>query len=501
MLLLDLNKSVKPEEQNQALDRACHWLDHEHADLHKAEIECGVDIALVKMLAFLEFRTGFRRPPIQADLRLITHQISKTCQALELLYNKAPAESIEISFDRIGTDLLQILVTLMDDELQRRFKAIEPDKSPTSVLALAPNVSENPRNDETKKHSSDGSAHSMVDDNWERDLMLRKVTKILGHVARVGKATHAIAHFPGLLGSVLNLINLRPYSAIPWEARLSSLWTIANLACNTENMMMMICTPGLINSLVNIGYRQLSRDAPLTETMEILRSQAIASRAFLNLSWPPENKVVMADNLAMVQALCNLAVSRVTPYGRSRTIQDILVQTRRHSLGALRNLAAAPRRSKIQLCNFNNGTLLDMLTDVALIDSDPKSTDLAFATIHNLAIHDTAISMVDKPDLILALKNQLLDEDKEKKMNPENAPKSHAASTILVLERSITRDMTSSYEALQELLYATTPSKTTTPATNHTKSRVQARTTTPSPPPLKDTDSTHSDNAPQVVQV
>ena len=62
------------------------------------------------------------------------------------------------------------------------------------------------------------------------DLVLRKATKILGHYARIGKATKAIAHFPGLLGSMLNLINMRPYDTIPWEARLSCLWTIANVS-------------------------------------------------------------------------------------------------------------------------------------------------------------------------------------------------------------------------------------------------------------------------------
>jgi hypothetical protein len=65
--------------------------------------------------------------------------------------------------------------------------------------------------------------------NYDGDLVLKKATKILGHYARVGQATKATAHFPGLLGSSLNLINM-PAESVPWEARLSCIWTIANVS-------------------------------------------------------------------------------------------------------------------------------------------------------------------------------------------------------------------------------------------------------------------------------
>jgi len=133
---------------------------------------------------------------------------------------------------------------------------------------------------------------------------------------------------------------------------------------------------------------------------------------------------------------------------------DILAQTRRFAVGALRNLAAAPRRSKIALCENNNGKLLDVLTDVALHEEDDSIVDLAFATIHNLAIHDTAEIMVSKPDLILALKNHLLIQGTGHEALSHH--KSHASSTLLVLERSISPDM-ECYENLRELLDAINP--------------------------------------------
>ena len=85
-----------------------------------------------------------------------------------------------------------------------------------------------------------------------------------------------------------------------------------------------------------------------------------------------------------------------------------MLQTRQQAAGTLRNLAAAPRRNKIRLCEYENGLLLDVLTDAVLNDVDDGVKKRAFATINNLAFHDTAMAMVKHPALVLALKNALL---------------------------------------------------------------------------------------------
>lgn len=452
------------EERLGSIYNAISAFDHDDKELHNREIQAGADIALVKMLAFLEFKTGFRRPPIKVNLDAITKEISLTCQALEMVY-RASSESVEVSFNRVGTDLMQIIVILIDEEVKARMQKFTQDSSPASA-ASAPLPSTGFSSDDQKDgDEEEGGQRSVTPPpyenawgvgDWDRDLMLRKASKILGHFARVGQATRDIAHFPGLLGSILNLINMRPYDAVPWEARLSCLWTIANLACNTDNMMMMICCPGLVNSLVNVGFRQVEPMEPIERTMEVLRARSIASRAILNLSWPPENKILLSENPALVSMLSQLAVKRSPPYSRSKTMQDILAQTRRYAVSGLRNLAAAPRRSKIALCEHGNGRLLDTLTDVALNEDNEAIVELAFAAIHNLAIHDTAEIMVGKPDLVLALKNHLLSEGPE---DESTKPKSHASSTLLVLERSITPEMPS-YDNLRELLDAVNPTDT-----------------------------------------
>lgn len=332
--------------------------------------------------------------------------------------------------------MLQILVVLIDDE-----------------------INDSARKNEKKDGGSLEGKYSYV-----HDLVLRKATKIIGHFARVGMATRPMARFPGFLGSVLNLINMRPYSSIPFEARLSCLWTIANLACNTDNMAMMMSTPNLIDSLVTITNRRPNSGDSIETIMEILRAKSIASRSFLNLSWSPENKILMSENVAVVLALSRLVMERQPPYKSSKTMQNVLVQARRHSIASLRNISAAPRRSKISLCSYNNGKLLDVLTDVALNETDQYVVDLSFSAIHNLAIEETAEAIVDRPALVLALKNVLLEDDNKNKDDSQEGERHSvtcqcASATITVLESAITPDKPS-YENLRELLDAINPSNT-----------------------------------------
>lgn len=443
-----------------AIYKAISSLDHDDSELHTLEIEACADIALVKMLAFLEFKTGFRRPPIVANIDAITKEISLTCQALEMVY-RASSEAVEKSFKRVGTDLMQIIVILVEEEIKSRLKAYTPN-SPQIAAAKPKEPTEQDKEGETNDAAETRSVtppplgNLPVVGNWDTDLLLRKASKIIGHFARVGQATRPVAHFPGLLGTILALINVRPYELIPWEARLSCLWAIANLACNTDNMMMMICTPGLIDSLINVGFRQIHLPEPLERTMEVLRAKSISSRALLNLSWPSENKILMSENAALLQSLCHLAVQRDFPHYKSKTMQNLLTKTRRHSIGTLRNLAAAPRRSKIGLCEYKDGAILDTLLSALVNDSDAETVDLALAALYNLATHDTAKFIAAKEELVRVL-NQCA-KDKETEKDPTK-PMDHASSVLLVLKRSITPEM-DSYNNLKEYIGTINPPET-----------------------------------------
>jgi hypothetical protein len=353
----------------------------------------------------------------------------------------------------VGNDLLQILVTLFDEEKKDRLKMITSSSSNDSrSKSTRTNVNQTTEgNDDCLNEGYEGS-------KCIRNLIIRKATKVIGHFARVGKATRPMARFPGFLGTILDLCNIRPYSMIPFEARLSCLWTIANLACNADNMTMMIDTPNLIDSLIAISNRRPNSSETIESIMETLRAQSITSRALLNLSWSLENKVHMSKNPALVQALCRLALGRQAPYKNSKTMQNILVQTRRHSLASLRNICAAPKCSKIALCNYNHGKVLDTLTDVILNETDQSVLNFSFYAIHNLTIPETAEVIVDRAALVLGLKNVLLEGNGDCLKEDTHTIKCQCASaTILALERAIAPDK-SSYAEFRELLDTIDPS-------------------------------------------
>jgi hypothetical protein len=79
--------------------------------------------------------------------------------------------------------------------------------------------------------------------------------------------------------------------------------------------------------------------------------------------------------------------------------------------------------------------------------------DLSFFSI------PAAEKIVNHPALVLALKDALLSEQESHKS--DGSPRSHAAATLMVLERSITPEM-GSYENLRDLLDAITPNPATT---------------------------------------
>ena len=534
---VEIGTSATGSERLDILSRAKDFVDHTYAAGHDNEIAEGVDVVLVKQLVLLVFKlsrchnnNSQQNPsypqllaPEEDTLPSLIDEVCSALEALEMVY-RANDSGVSDSFRKIGPDLLHVLVTVIDEELNRRVVCDTKNKATTismdSVLAIekdskhafkpiqkdeavADTQQDDDENANTTRSVQKGFANEGEDDedaksvgstpelqrpitplyikagSPEGNFLILKATKIIGNLARVGNATQTLAFFPGLLSCLLNLINYQPYDAIPWEARLSALWILGNLACNPENMLMMTCTPGLVRSLVRVGCRALHADDPMEVTMEVLRSRALSSRALLNLSWKPENKIPLSENFALVELLTQLAVHRKAPaMNNSRTIKSILLQTRCHAVGALRNLAAAPRRTKIHLCEYKNGHVLDALTDVCLNEPDTGIQNRAFAAIHNLAVHDTAERMVERPALVLALKDVLLEEDgtattDSTPLCKEGSPRSHASATLLVLERTITPDM-ESYGNLRDLLDAVNPTVASDTEDDDSNERVKA---------------------------
>jgi hypothetical protein len=481
--------SITPSERLEAVRMVRDTFHHDNHAVHDEEMAYGADAALTKHLAFLLQQQSQQRASLAVTTTATTTQssndnnalattgstlsgagttsdemlhleLSATCEALESLF-RASSTAVGVSFKRLGWLLLRQLSSILKDEVVRRQRIATAQALPIETAVT-----------------------QVVESTNDGDVLLRRLTKLLGHFARVGEATHPMAHYPGLLGNLVQLITLYPYDCTPWEARLSALWTIANLACNPENMQMMACTPHLLSALVKIASRSLHPTDSLETTLEVLRSRSIAARAILNLSWSPENKVLLAEHTALVSLLTELlvvrsigsrgtdAANRSSFWHQSTTIHEILDTTRSHVAGALRNLAAAPRRVKIGLCSYQNGRLLDVLTDAALNDHHARVKDRAFATIHNLAVQDTAATMLNHPALVLAIKDVLLstaDEDGVHEQHQDGSPHDHAAATLLVLERSIQPSM-DSYENLLELLESLHPNGSTLQTPTRTSS-------------------------------
>lgn len=481
-----ISTSISPAERLEAVQKARDSFHHDVQAVHDEEMGTGADAALTKHLTFLVYHARHlseRNSDTDTDESVRT-EICLTLDVLESLY-RASSQIVGASFQRMGNELMHLLITIMDHEINRRqIQSANAEQGAFEMRDSVPRGEEQQTNiggtggSSTPSLNEDGKRVAEeeneegersrpitppgveTDQNGKFDRIMRKATKILGHFARAGEDTKPMAHFPGLLGSFVNLIALRPYALVPWEARLSALWTVANLACNAENMQMMACTPGLVDALVEVASRPLNFKASVETAIEVLRSRSIASRAILNLSWMRENKVLLSEHRALIDLLAELTVHRTASptMNKSRTVQEILVTTRRHAAGALRNLAAAPRRAKIFLCSYKDGHLLDVLTDAALNDPDTNVKDRAFATIHNLAIQDTAEKIVNHPALVLALKDVLLssEESIQSDSHTDGTPKEHASKTLLVLERSITPTM-DSYENLRDLLEAINP--------------------------------------------
>jgi hypothetical protein len=474
-----------------AIHQARISFQHDVQAVHNEEIARGADFALTKHLTYLLYHYCYadsdrQRKKSQKNLRL---ELSLTCDAMESLYG-ASSEAVALSFQRLGLELCHLLVTLINHELNLRHQLMNTDNRNNADANAEQSEPQSPPRlyEEERNATLDAMDEETEIVTEEGDLLLRQATKILGHFARVGEAIESIAHYPGLLQSLIFLISLRPYDVVPWEARLSALWILANLACDVNNMPMMASTAGLVQSLVDVAKRPFASADSLETIMECLRSRSIASRAILNLSWVADNKILLAENTSLMQLLADLCILRSVPNEvglarNSATIQTILDKTRRHAIGALRNIAAAPRKIKIELCHSRNGHLLDVLTDAALNDPDTHVKDRALATIHNLAVYDTATMMVNHPALVLALKDVLSSNDlnesgggdttrnreqetAESHHQGDGTPRQHASATLLVLERAITPEM-SCYENLRDLLDAlkTAPNSTTTEMT------------------------------------
>jgi len=442
-----ISSSVNHQDRIKAIRVAQQSFDHGIQLTHDREISAGADIALCKHLSLLLYKAQSEEmdrerhaaaaaagggggvdssrtttpDPVNSIPDLdpsegggVIEEMGSTCEVMEAVY-RCSADTVATSFARLGTELLPMLIKITNHEVRRR------------------------RDHQAASAATSERDHHQLDPLIDaRDLILKKTTKIMGHFARIGSLTQPLAYHPGLLSCLRRVISC-PIGIVPRECRLNALWIVANLACNAENMVMMACHPGLLETLVGPAHRAIENEeaeiGDIDLFMEALRSRDIAIRAIFNLSWAPENKLLLSEHANLVEALLRTLMYRVSSWGGfGRGVSGILLQSRKHAACALRNLAAAPRRNKQILCRqVANGTLLDKVSDSARNDPDSEVREKALAALNNLACSATAEEFVKRVDCLEILTDSaLLETD-----NEEGGTASHA---LRVLEKSIPED-------------------------------------------------------------
>lgn len=411
---LGIQNSICTKDRRSAIYTACATFDHTLEAVHDEEIKAGADIALCKHLSFLILKTEMlkssstgnetknARGNLDNEQNSIMEEITDTTAAMEMVL-RCSAKSISTTFERIGSEFLPLLFHLIRDQIQYATKNQSKLGSSSSPSSSPPPLSDDSsknqkeENEDVSENTDEGRPSNVLG-----DLCLKFCTKILGHFARVGVLTEILASTPDLLDTLKNIIAI-PQGIIPIEAKWNSLWVLANLACSADNMVRMAHHEGLVKTLIDVASHPCdeAKVKDIVQYLELLRSRSIAVRAILNLSWVQDNKVPFSEHSGLVDALLQTVSHRKSSWGgRGKGVSGILLQSRRHAAGALRNIAAAPRRNKKLLCRYASGTFLHTLAEIAKNDPDSTVRDKIHATLLNLVSADTVRIFISKKDVL-----------------------------------------------------------------------------------------------------
>jgi len=250
--------------------------------------------------------------PHDTEVEDISKEISNTTMAIEMVH-RCSADKILTVFHRTGSELLPLLLNEIQEQL--------------GLCGTYPlHHHHYPSNESFDVAACDSSAKGIssitTDDSEHRTggHHLKSCTKIIAHFARAGSLTEILAASNGLM-STLQYVTSSPYHAgtVPIEARLNSLWIIANLACSAENMIRMVRNPGLLQTLIEVILHPSQEDEEkvdwVLQYMELLRCRSVGLRAILNLSWAHENKTLFAEHVRLVEVLISTANHKESTWG------------------------------------------------------------------------------------------------------------------------------------------------------------------------------------------
>jgi len=316
---------------------------------------------------------------------------------------RCKASTLAESFKRIGGELLDILLFVMNEGIQRNQERdiLFGMEGYNSSVSFRSSLFEAKPEKQCCPRSS--------------EFLLTKATKILCHLARVGLATEPIARHPGVLELLKSIIegfnNNTIKDSYRNDAQINSLWILANLACAPGNMVLIASHPNMLNKLLDvINFCEESNAigaSKLSHSNEIIAARGQAVRVILNLSWKEENKVQMSEMPSLIKALSQL-VSLKEDTRQGRALKATLSSTRCHALGSLRNISSLTQtRCKLALCQDDH--LLEALVNTMHYSQDNDADACeglievrkrSITALYNLCCKETAHILMEYPSLV-----------------------------------------------------------------------------------------------------
>jgi len=373
-----ISRAVSHPQRLSAIGTACATFDHDFSSAHDEEVRIfGADAVLLKHLSFILSKKNSVK---EEDLLQLKEEVGYTCSVLEMIC-RCNATTLCESVSNFGNELVEMLLMVISDFKEEKIQRRD------SVVSWGDLVG-------TESHTS---LTRLNHSHYGDDFSVNKATKMLCHIARVGSAIEFLAKHDGVLSTlkcVIETVNKEDGQNYH-EARLNCLFVIANLACAPENMIYIVRFPGLVDTLlhvvVNFGKCHGDfDDEPFSSKETRYRTRCIAARgqavrAFLNLSWEEENKLLFSSNKELLKGLLQLSTQQEET--KTAATLAVLKTTRIHAAGTLRNIAAVSNHEqKLFLCQYDQSALI---TKNLQSCNDESIRERIFALFYNLCCEKT----------------------------------------------------------------------------------------------------------------
>ena len=492
-------RALNRRDRLSAIGAACATFNHDISSIHDDEIQNHfADVILSKHLSFLllqeqhnpdrnklkeeefkKYECGSHQNYPRSQFEESDEEIGYTCSALEMVF-RGSASVLAKSFEKNGPELLDLLLAVIYRRIVHKPFIAESGLKEASTISFSGWFKQEMSRENILKSSDLNLIEQSNTPANFADMSIQKATKIMCHLARVGSIVEPMAHHPGILRVLKDIIDscnqnsLDQSTRLPntaYESCINCLWILGNLACAPGNMDHMMSYPGLSKTLLNvINSCTVSHDQHVMSPslVKSIASAGQAIRIFLNLSWTNTNKILMCQNHEIIDEITK--VVSILNHGQSKKVNSLISTAKQHAIGALRNMAGTTSKNeKLLLCQYNNGLVLRALNEIITRKLQSEETsevwkddlvmkERAIATIFNLICAATVNIIASDADLF----TPLCDLSKHSENDSGDIPKL-LEKTLSKMKENVTPDMDcyESISGLSEKQHLNTDSLTT----------------------------------------